>query len=494
MAHAYIYIVNIVYSLLLYHQWWFYENKEGEVVVGYRCSVAEETCWFDEGVVVTMDYTNHRDVDKGWAWVVLVATSLGQVITGVVVLSTGYFQTEFLKHFPGSNSSISFISSIFMSLQLTMGPAASLLCNVFGIRAAMMAGSIMLSLGLFLSSFATNPLHLVATYSLMSGTGFGIAYTPINVILGHYFCKKRVLANGIASASCGIGFACGGYLVVWMLEGWGWRIAMASVACLTCQFCIIGSVFFPTKPQRTRFPCCTKRCLENKTSLQSHLWFLGHPYWWIMCVNYGLQMVGLGIQLVHFPSYAESCGVPLRDIPSLGTAFGVTMIFSRLLGGFCCNDDSVDLLMFMFATQGLSGVFIVFMPFHANSFTELTVYTVLMVLFNAASFVPVSPLVVRLFGVERLATVFGWIMLWGGLGYLVGPVIAGRIFDVSSSYAMGFHVGGFVMISSAFLLLLIPIVESKHNVTGAERQDHQRDPIHVEKCITTENTVESESE
>ncbi|XP_046547767.1 monocarboxylate transporter 14-like isoform X2 [Haliotis rubra] len=310
-----------------------------------------------------MDYTKHRDVDKGWAWVVLVATSLGQVITGTVALSTGYFQTEFLKHFPGSNSLISLISSIFMSLQLTMGPASSLLCNAFGIRAAMMAGGIMLSLGLFLSSFATNLLHLVATYSLVAGAGYGITYTPMNVILGHYFHKKRVLANGIAIASCGIGFAGGGYLVVWMLEGWGWRVAMASIACLTCQMCIIGCVFFPLKLERMRLPCCTKEKPENRKSGQSHLWFLGDPYWWIMCVNYGLQMIGLGIQLVHFPSYAESCGVPLRDIPSLGTAFGVAMIFSRLLGGCCCNDDGVDLLMFMFATQGLSGVFILFMPF-----------------------------------------------------------------------------------------------------------------------------------
>ncbi|XP_046368589.2 monocarboxylate transporter 13-like [Haliotis rufescens] len=445
------------------------------------------------------DYTKHKDIDKGWAWVVLVATSLGQVITGTVAFSTGYFQTEFLKQFPGSNGFISLVSSIFMSLQLTMGPASGLLCNVFGVRAAMMAGGVILSLGLFIGSFATNLLHLMVVYSLIAGAGFGITYTPLNVILGYYFHKKRVMANGIAIASCGIGFGVGAYLVAWVLESWGWRAAMASVACLTCQMCIIGCVYFPLDLKTTRLPCCRKEQKEdneirNRRFGQSNLWFLCHPLWWILCVNYGLQMVGLGIQLVHFPSYAESCGVPLRDMPPLGTAFGVVLSFSRLLGGCVCNDDGVDLLMFMFATQSLYGIFILFMPFYASSFTGLMVYTVLMSLFYGASFVPLTPLAVRLFGVDKLATVFGWIMLWGGLGYLIGPVIAGRIFDVSSSYTMGFHIGGILVISSAFLLLLIPILDKKLKVTDSEKRDNQQNPINEDKLITIETSMEGKSE
>lgn len=50
------------------------------------------------------------------------------------------------------------------------------------------------------------------------------------------------------------------------------------------------------------------------------------------------------------------------------------------------------------------------------------------------------------------------------------------------------------MISSAFLLLLIPILDNKLKVTDSEKRDNQQNPINDDKFITIETSMEGESE
>jgi len=54
-----------------------------------------------------------------------------------------------------------------------------------------------------------------------------------------------------------------------------------------------------------------------------------------------------------------------------------------------------------------------------------------------------SPTVAELFGLKAHGAIFGVVYFWGTLGGAVGPVVAGRIFDIQQSYG------------TAFMLLLV---------------------------------------
>ncbi|XP_067660689.1 monocarboxylate transporter 13-like isoform X2 [Haliotis asinina] len=428
----------------------------------------------------------NKDIDGGWAWVVLAATSLGMVAAGTAAVATGFLQVEFLDTFSQSTGYTSLVTSTFLCLELGMGPFSSVLCNVFSIRVAVMTGGVLMSLGLIIASFSNDLLHLLLAFGALGGAGFGLIYTPLNVILGHYFTHRQPLANGISLASCGTGLAVGAYVAIWLIDGYGWRLTVSALACVSLQFCVIGCLYFPTKHTKATL-CCTRRrrirgqCCKPET----RLWFLKDARWWIMCSNYGLLMIGYGIQIVHFPAYAESVHIDHVLLPGLYTTYGVVISIARVLCGVLCNDTTVDLQMVFFSTQVLEGLVIVFMPLYAKDYVGVLAYQILVSLFYGASLVPLTPLVVQLFGVDRLSTVFGWIMLWGGAGSLAGPVIAGWLHDVTLSYSSGFHVGGLFVIAAALLILLIPGCK----LATFESQDEDT----VETLVHKEQTVKRPS-
>ncbi|XP_071096465.1 monocarboxylate transporter 4-like [Haliotis cracherodii] len=435
-----------------------------------------------------------KDIDGGWAWVVLVATSLGMVFRGSTAISPGFLQVEFLKYFSQSTGYTSLVTSTFLCLEFVMGPISSVFCNVFSVRTAMITGGVLMSLGLVIASFTTDIVQLLLAYGIFGGLGFGLSYTPHNIILGYYFNRHQPLANGISLAACGFGLAVGPFFVMWLIESRGWRATIAALACCSLQFCVVGSLFFPTKRERStkygpgRMKIQCGKCHKPETCL----WYFKDVRFWIMCMNYGLLMVGYGIQIVHFPAYAESLNIRPELLSWLYTTFGIVVTIARVLCGVLCNDKAVDLLMVYFSTQALQGLVIVFMPLYAKDYFGMMAYQVLVSIFYGSSQVPLSPLVVELFGVDKLSTVFGWMMLWGGVGALVGPVIAGWLHDVTTSYSSGFHVGGVLVMLAAVLVLFIPVCKHEENREEITEPELAEKLVHKDKTIVVTSDFQTD--
>ncbi|XP_046547741.1 monocarboxylate transporter 12-B-like isoform X2 [Haliotis rubra] len=452
------------------------------------------------------------NIDGGWALVVLGAVVFNLTVVGTVTVCLGMFQDQFLQHYDGSTGFISLVCSLFISLQSILGPVASMICNTFSIRTSVMLGGTLLSVGLVASSLTQTLVQLLACFGILSGTGFGIVYTPTAIAVGHYFKEKRVLANGIALASAGIGILSGPHLIGWLIEQFGWRTAMSTLGCVTAQMVVMGSLIFPleTTPQtkQNTFSCCyrkkyiaaqeeeppviseTSSCLcwrkrsgesavEENSKQESTCSLLKNKILWIYSLNYFMEMMGYSIQIVHLPSYVRSVGVPQAKVPSLFTAYGLTLTVARFLGGAVCNDKGIDLLMVYTSCQGLKAIAVIFMPLFAHGFPQLVLYQVIYGVYFGFSYILLTPIIVELFGVDKLATVFGVTLCVGGMSYLIGPTIAGALYDITSSYSAGFYIGGSVSLLGSMLLFLIPILRKDTKVTG--------EPDKRERLVPTEN-------
>ncbi|XP_050404894.1 monocarboxylate transporter 5 isoform X2 [Patella vulgata] len=211
-----------------------------------------------------------KDIDQGWAWVVLFAafTSLG--IYTMITLSTGIFQVEFLKEFEGTRSKISLIGSTHIGLNLFLGILASVICNIFSIRFSSMLGAAIYTFGLMLSSFSTTFEELLLFYGILTGIGSGIFYTSANVITSHYFHKKRLFACGITFSSPGIGYMFGPTLIRYLIELYGWRSAMAIMSCIMAHTLILTALFFPMH-EGNKSNYCPSKCIKRDTKSNKSL-------------------------------------------------------------------------------------------------------------------------------------------------------------------------------------------------------------------------------
>jgi len=70
-----------------------------------------------------------------------------------------------------------------------------------------------------------------------------------------------------------------------------------------------------------------------------------------------------------------------------------------------------------------------------------------------------SPTVAELFGLRAHGAIFGIVYFWGTLGGALGPVVAGRIFDVYQSYRLDFWLlTGLALLGTVLMLRVRPVV------------------------------------
>ena len=76
-------------------------------------------------------------------------------------------------------------------------------------------------------------------------------------------------------------------------------------------------------------------------------------------------------------------------------------------------------------------------------------------------FALISPLVAELFGTKSYGSIFGVVLFVSQIGGAIGPVVAGRLFDVTDSYYIAFLIMLVLNIIGLALAMLLKPVGSK---------------------------------
>ena len=105
-------------------------------------------------------------------------------------------------------SSVTGISSVSTLAFLAMGVAGFLwgtLADRFGTRSVVLAGAILLGLGLVGASRATTLLEFQILFGLVVGGASGSSFAPLMALVSNWFDKHRSLAVALVSMGLGIG-------------------------------------------------------------------------------------------------------------------------------------------------------------------------------------------------------------------------------------------------------------------------------------------------
>lgn len=130
----------------------------------------------------------------------------------------------------------------------------SSLANRFGFRAVTCAGAALAGISLAVASLANSIIFLYIFIGVLGGIGFGLVYVPAVVAVGFYFEKRRALATGIAVCGSGIGTFVIAALTTWLLDLYGWRGTLLIYAGLVLNCAVLGALFRPLEPVRSKSP------------------------------------------------------------------------------------------------------------------------------------------------------------------------------------------------------------------------------------------------
>lgn len=180
--------------------------------------------------------------DGGYGWVVVFASLVISLIADGLSFSFGLINTELLDYFGESPTKTAWISSLFFSVPLLMGPIWSNLVDKYGCRKMTIIGGLVSAIGFGLSSIVNSVEMLMVTFGIISGLGLGIGYVTAVVSVAFWFDKKRSFATGISASGTGIGTFLYAPLTQWLIDTYGWRGATLILAGTMLNACVCGAL------------------------------------------------------------------------------------------------------------------------------------------------------------------------------------------------------------------------------------------------------------
>lgn len=163
--------------------------------------------------------------------------------------SFGILYVAFVNQFKEGSGFTSWILSILVGMTLCSGPISSSFVNRYGCRAVTIAGSILASLCLLASVYATNVWTLIFTIGFGAGSGLGLIYLPAIVSVTTYFEKYRSVATGIAVCGSGFGTFIFAPFLEYLTNTYDWRTTLMFLAGIVLLCIIFGAAFLPLEPR-----------------------------------------------------------------------------------------------------------------------------------------------------------------------------------------------------------------------------------------------------
>jgi MFS family permease len=396
-----------------------------------------------------------------YGWVIVGA---GMVATGIglgTILALGVFLQPMAAATGWSRAGISTAATLSF---LSMGVASFLwgmLSDRFGTRAVVLAGGVLLGIGLGLASEASTLLQFQLCFGVLAGVAAGSFYAPLTASAAGWFTRHRSLAVALVSAGIGMGSMTMAPLAGWLIAGHGWRTALLVLGGLAWLLILPAALLVRAPPSAsTRAPLDASRAASAVALLspgrgeprEPHgadssraallttaggaeltvAQALRTPQFAVIALTYFACCAAHSGPIFHMVSYAIDCGVPPLTAASVISVGGFAGLMGRVVCGLVA--DRVGAKPTLVAGLGVQAVAIsLYLVVH-----DLSSFYALALMFGLAygGVMPLYAVLVReYFGARIMGSVFGAVAMTSSIGMALGPWAGGWLFDLYASYS-----------------------------------------------------------
>ncbi|MEY3522042.1 MAG: putative MFS-type transporter YhjX [Pseudomonadota bacterium] len=360
-----------------------------------------------------------------YAWVVVWATFVCLALIFGVSYSFAAFFESFAIEFSAQRADVSWIFGLSGFVYFVMGAGGGMLADRFGPRIVCSAGMALIALGLLATSWATSLLTVYVSYGLLVGLGIALVYTPSIASVQPWFTTRRGLAGGIASSGVGAGTLLVPVLVAMAIGPTPWREAMQVLALGVLVLGLLAAALLrraPAAPSSGSGGSATGLTLRETLRSPTFRWLylatvLASPVMFIPFAHVSASARDLGL------GEAFAVGlVGLIGVGSLVGRFAIGLLADRL--------GRAQTLVLMQLSMGASYVL-----WGAAGGQFLLMIFALWFGLSYGSIVSLLPAIcMDYFGGRSVASVVGTLYSGAAFGNLLGPVLAGAVFDHSGHY------------------------------------------------------------
>jgi OFA family oxalate/formate antiporter-like MFS transporter len=378
----------------------------------------------------------------GW-WVVCACFPIGLYVSGITVYGFTAFFEPFVKEFGWSYTQISFAASLRGLEAGIFSPVVGILVDRFGSRKIIQAGTLLCGLGLLVLSFTRSLTMFYCGFLLLAFGATGCMGLVTMTAVADWFQKDSGKAFGVMSSA----FGASGLLVpliVWLIDVSSWRTALVIMGVgmwglgLPLSFVIrkrsweggthaeegvqskvdVRSVKEPGKTEMT-----VREALRNKVFLQ-------------LAMAEGARTMTVTAVVTHIMPYLAQSGMSRSTAGLIAGGIPLVSIIGRFgLGWLADIMSKKDLYAIAFFSMALGLLALCFvdvrwtLPFFLLLFSSGT----------GGGMVIRVAILREYCGSAAFGRLLGIIMASGAVGGIVGPTLAGWVFDTFGNYQWAWY-------------------------------------------------------
>ena len=373
-----------------------------------------------------------------YGWVVVAAGALMTCVAFGALFSLAVFLQPMADETGWSRAGISGAMTLVFLTMGVGGFAWGALSDRIGARPVVLAGSVLLALGLALASRAGSLLEFQLAYGLLVGFAAGSFFPPFIAVVTNWFDQHRALAVSLTTAGVGMAPLTMSPFASWLLTTTDWRGAQMTIAAVVALVLVPASLLVRQPPAPLAGAPVPGSGEGQEMSLGGALRSL--PFIVLAATYFACCAMHSG-PIFHTISYAIFCGVPAMAAVSIYSLEGLAGLGGRVLFGVLGDKYGAKpvLIAGLFVQALGAGAFIFASrlgEFYAVSFVFGLAYGGVMPLY--------AVLARSYFGPHIMGGVIGAASMISSLGMALGPLAGGWIFDALGRYTW-LYIGSFAV-------------------------------------------------
>jgi MFS family permease len=387
------------------------------------------------------------------------------------VVSTIMYGTQtsfgvFFKSISGEFDLARGATSAIFSVQNVFGAALSFgggwAVDKYGPRLTVFFIGLSTGLSLLLTSQTNALWQLFITYSLLFGV-IGSTYTTIMSTVSRWFDKNRGLALGIAGLGIGLGPMIIAPFATYLIGSFNWRMAYIILGAIAWVFILPLSQLLRRRPTDIKAKVRSEQSgsrekdmppSENNGSSMSELTLRGAirtRSFWFFSISWLLTSFCFMMVMIHIVPHATDIGIPAMQSATILSVIGGCMIAGRVIIGKV--SDNIGRKVTSIACALCTALAMIWLIW-AQDLTMLYIFAAVYGLFHGGFDTIVAALISDTFGMRNIGMIMGSLQVTFGLGMVVGPALAGVLFDINQNYFMAFLIGAAAMFIVSILISL----------------------------------------
>ncbi|MCX5909400.1 MAG: MFS transporter [Deltaproteobacteria bacterium] len=415
-----------------------------------------------------------------YGWFIVAAGFLILLVSWGSIFSFGVFLIPLTEEFGWNRASTAGISSLTILLFGLGSIVSGRLTERLTPRRIAITGGLLVGGGLALSAAIQNLWHLYVFFGLIIGLGVSAGYVPLVATLARWFIAQRGVAMGIMSMGISFGIILLPPLSRELITIFGWRLSFLILGLLS-GLVIIGSAFIlcrdprdkglsphvgqPSKTvgQTDASPPAVERMSRDFRFSEA----VATSAFWKIFSSYLLWCVGFYMVSIHIAAYGTE-----RGLSPMASAFAVSLIgfgsiFGKIFMGLLSDRIGPKrVLVINLLMQGIS----IFGLIASKSAVPIYLFAGIFGFGYGGTGPQIPVLAAQLFGLSALGAIFGALLFSGQLGGAIGPLLGGRMFDLTQSYHSAFSLGGLAVMISVLLLYFVKPPKAKNSVGVSEEK------------------------